>query len=139
MTIAQKPVSEFVMPKPRYQPAPIHLQLGSAFYDPVRPVNFRNISCAIVMIWRRRILACKGCLMQILSAILASLNRLQIIFLNRWHFAIMGINSASITLKLAMGAVFYSRNAPQQPMGVFWIWGPSDPGAPLMHAQPMAV
>ena len=46
--------------------------------------------------------------MQILSAILASLNRLQIIFLNRWHFAIMGINSASITLKLAMGAAFYS-------------------------------
>ena len=28
------------MPKPRYQPAPIHLQLGSAFYDLVRPAEF---------------------------------------------------------------------------------------------------
>ena len=127
------------MPKPHYQPAPIHLQLGSAFYDPVRPAEFPQH-----ILRYRNDVAAADIGLQGLSDVdfIRHFGQFEPLADNipeplalRYHGHQFGVYNPEI----GDGRGFYLRNAPQQPMGVFWIWGPRDPGAPLMHAQPMAV
>ena len=122
----------------RYQPAPIHLVLGTAFYDAVQAAEFPKSILRYRMMQRPARLASTAFLMQILFAILPVLYRWQIICLSRLPCAITAINSGSITRILAMGGGFYLPNVGRKKRGGCWIWARRGRGARPMPGQQMA-
>ena len=122
----------------RYQPAPIHLALGTAFYDAVQAAEFpksilryRNEAAASAI--GLDSLSDADFIRHFARFIPLPDNIPQPLAL-RYHGHQFGVYNP----ELVMGVGFYLPNAGRKQQGGFWIWARKGRGARLMPAQQMA-